>query len=1477
MKKLLYILLIVPMLVFSQNTNENYVVTKVYKEAATEPTNGHDKNKVMTNIQYFDGLGRLKQTVALEAGGLKVFSGLLTKDPEIRDIVTHVSYDALGRQKKEYLPFADGNNNPNIRTGDIALGTQNYYRNNYAEDFAGVTLPTDVNAYSEKRFDNSPLNRVTHQAAPGTDWKLGNNHEIRFDYQSNQATEVRAYYVTTSFSSNTYTPTLQLNTSSNNGYYKLGKLYKTITKNENWQSGQTYDKDNTYEEFKNKEGQIVLKRTYNKNQRHDTYYVYDDFGNLTFVLPPKMEATSNSLSTVRAKLNDLGYQYKYDNLNRLVEKKIPGKGWEFIVYDKLDRPVMTQDANLGKQDLWLFTKYDHLGRVAYTGTTSNTSFRKDLQRYANTGNYTQFEKRELTSQYRGDTRIYYSATTIPTAVREVYTVNYYDTYIEVPDGLGNSVTTVYGQESTTRPNGTKGLPTVSKVRVLGTHNWITTVTYYDDKGRPIYVYSKNDYLNKVDIVESKLNDFSGKLLETTTTHRKTGKVDVVTVDRFEYDHMDRLLSQTQQINDQVSERIVKNNYDDLGQLESKLVGNGTKVGYKDVTSGITINNSIITKTAAQGWSHGLATQGNISGDGYVEFITNVGNKFYMVGLSQNNTNASYSSIDYAIYINGQSSVKVYESGGSKLVLNDFNTPGSVFRVERIGDKIYYKKNGETFYISTKTSSGTLLGDISIHTTGTIIKDFKIVDNSKGLQKVDYKYNVRGWLTKINEDSDNDNDLFNFELGYNKPTGAIALFNGNISQARWQTENVDNSKKSYNYYYDALNRITSALDNTRRYDLGLVTYDKNGNILTLKRTGATNSPATNFYSNMDDLVYTYDSGNKLRKVKDNGYFVWGFRDGSNTDDDYTYDANGNMTVDKNKGITYINYNHLNLPTRVFFNAYKYIDYKYDASGVKLEKRVVDNSNVTKTDYAGNHMYENGELQFFNQPEGYVKNDNVNSTLLFDSSFNSGTDGWSGSGASIQNENGRLKVVVSSRSAGANKTMTVSPGDKIDFSATIDKGTTNAVYLEVIEQTSSGSVISYNLQRVVNDSNGIVRGSYVIKTGTRLRVKVAKYNSSDNGVSTIFYMDNVKFSKSRTTENAFANVYQYKDHLQNIRLSYTDNNGDGNITQNEIVEEKNYYPFGLQHKGYNDDYSSSGNSIANKFGYNSVELEEALGLNLMEMDVRMYDPAIGRFNGIDPVTHFPQGTSVAFDNNPIYWADPSGADSENYNWVAQLQASWDAYDIGISVDHAFGYGNNNNSNLVVAEQCPYCENENLIFDYFKKSAISNGIEKADETYKKKTKPKEKIMTDHYPVNDEGDDIKTVTGLVAGIRMDFKAKNSSRHTASMQQRSRTRETFTINYTITDKHGKEFARTADVAMYINTDVTKNNIQFISEPKSAAGYISGPMKHFINLYNADQNVVFEIVFKNKGQMDNFYRTFYRDVEQKANNERIIFYNSKNK
>ena len=101
--------------------------------------------------------------------------------------------------------------------------------------------------------------------------------------------------------------------------------------------------------------------------------------------------------------------------------------------------------------------------------------------------------------------------------------------------------------------------------------------------------------------------------------------------------------------------------------------------------------------------------------------------------------------------------------------------------------------------------------------------------------------------------------------------------------------------------------------------------------------------------------------------------------------------------------------------------------------------------------------------------------------------------------------------------------------------------------------------------------------------------------------------------------------------------------GNAAQTLIVEENNYYPFGLLHKGYNNVVSSHGNAVAQKFKYNGVEFEESLGLDLYEMDVRSYDPTIGRFTSIDPVTHHSMSTYTAFDNNPIYWADPSGANA------------------------------------------------------------------------------------------------------------------------------------------------------------------------------------------------------------------------------------------
>jgi len=119
---------------------------------------------------------------------------------------------------------------------------------------------------------------------------------------------------------------------------------------------------------------------------------------------------------------------------------------------------------------------------------------------------------------------------------------------------------------------------------------------------------------------------------------------------------------------------------------------------------------------------------------------------------------------------------------------------------------------------------------------------------------------------------------------------------------------------------------------------------------------------------------------------------------------------------------------------------------------------------------------------------------------------------------------------------------------------------------------------------------------------------------------------------------------KLHIENdprLRLAYS---------KKEVKPIKNtlsYYPFGLQQKGYNNTVTANSNSMAEKFAYNGIEQEKALGLNLYEMALRSYDPAIARFNGIDPVTHYSMGTSVAFDNNPPFFDTNAGGTASVFN--------------------------------------------------------------------------------------------------------------------------------------------------------------------------------------------------------------------------------------
>ena len=93
---------------------------------------------------------------------------------------------------------------------------------------------------------------------------------------------------------------------------------------------------------------------------------------------------------------------------------------------------------------------------------------------------------------------------------------------------------------------------------------------------------------------------------------------------------------------------------------------------------------------------------------------------------------------------------------------------------------------------------------------------------------------------------------------------------------------------------------------------------------------------------------------------------------------------------------------------------------------------------------------------------------------------------------------------------------------------------------------------------------------------------------------------------------------------------------------IIEENNYYPFGLKHKGYNSNVSSNGNATAQKYKFGGKEYQEELGLDWYDVTARNYDPALGRWMNLDPLAEMMRRHSpynFAF-NNPIFFIDPDG---------------------------------------------------------------------------------------------------------------------------------------------------------------------------------------------------------------------------------------------
>ncbi|QEM09162.1 DUF6443 domain-containing protein [Mucilaginibacter rubeus] len=823
-----------------QSINQNYVITttpriKGITDDASLKTASTDKTKIQINIEYADGLGRPLQSVQWKGSPLG------------NDIILPKAYDVFGREVKKYLPYAPTGTAGNYRSDAITSAQAAFYN---APTTGVVQIPTASQvAYAETKFEASPLNRPVEQGAPGLSWKIGGGHTATQTYSVNTTTDAIKFWVLSTAS------TGATQTSS----YPAGSLIVT----------NMIDEDgNAVILFKDFDDRIISKKVQSGPGTYvTTDYVYDDLGNLRYVIPPALSASgSNTAVTMPSSFTESSavflnffYGYHYDDLGRPIEKKMPGQGWQYIVYNSKDQPILTQDGNQKNLGIWIVTKYDALGRVIMTGKLTSAATRSSLQSSADASITATFESfTNVTTNY-GYTHVSYPDLTGTGG--KVLTATYYDRYDVLSNTTVNPSFAAFSAPSTSIDSleqNPRGLPTAKLVNVLGASNYLFSMIIYDKDGNVVKTLSQHyqggsTSANKFDAVESQYS-FQGTSTQTTRKHylSSTSTPSVTVISTPSYDHMNRSLLLKQQYSTPTTTgtivNINKNDYNELGQLITKHL-------------------------------HSTAT-------------------------------------------------------------------------------------------GMPASSGFL-------------------------QHVDYRYNSRGWLSRINNSASTLDetyttqlDLFGENLDYDQVTngiGGTAKYNGNISNIKWQAKwssliSLPQQYKGYVFTYDAMNRLAIAdykaqnsADNTSYNES--ITYDELGNILTLTRKSGASST-------LNSLVYNYMNGANRSNM------LMSVSDASGTEaynSNYTYDSNGNQLTDSKKTIaTPISYNELNLPSQVnITTGTKVLKYIYDATGKKLE-RLTTSAGATVEDrfYVDGIEYVSNAIELIHTPEGRTTPNGAGGAYIFE---------------------------------------------------------------------------------------------------------------------------------------------------------------------------------------------------------------------------------------------------------------------------------------------------------------------------------------------------------------------------------------------------------------------------------------------------------------------------------------------------------------
>ena len=519
-------------IVMGGSQDRNYI-SSAKKTAPMRNIDGMIDREAIITVKFFDGLGREEQTVIQYGSGST-------------DLADYTEYDTRGRMLRKWLPA------PATCVPGTASYTPLSHLNANCQDSYG-----DSECYTSYCYESAPSSRETEKRGPGQTWQshVGTKKQYLLNSLDTDSLSCRFYTVSLA------------GVLSCNGYYPSGSLSVTVTTDEDGK--QTM-------EFVDKDNRKVLTRQNTGASYADTHYVYDMYGNLCYVLPPEASSLLHNVSGAISDSNDdlakFAYIYKYDHRNRCIEKKLPGCSPVRYVYDRCDNLVYSQDGNQRANGQWAFTAYDALGRVAYSGVTSERRTAAQLRdAFQNLSPRVCLDAQ----QELGYTRVYENV-----SASDIKVVNYYDNYdfldkFAFGDSLQYMPMVNFDEKyvNTMHPQlSAKGLQTGSMARTLDAAGTpLVKSIYYDYHGNVIQSH-ENNLLGGFDHEFLHLT-FTGKPLTALHQHSTDScySSDIYT---YTYDNLERLLTTAVAHDGAAAVTLCSNTYDALGRLASSTVNNG---------------------------------------------------------------------------------------------------------------------------------------------------------------------------------------------------------------------------------------------------------------------------------------------------------------------------------------------------------------------------------------------------------------------------------------------------------------------------------------------------------------------------------------------------------------------------------------------------------------------------------------------------------------------------------------------------------------------------------------------------------------------------------------------------------------------------------------------------------------------------------------------------------------------------------------